>query len=162
MSSHYSFIIYGQPATKKNSATMVRGRSILLPSKAYKEYEKQARAQLRQLPDLPHYELGVRLTARSYLKDKAHYPDLVGLMQATADIISDEYKTYMGKRTLIQEWILADDRIIKSWDGTRIAGIDKAQPRVEVTIQELPMDINAETDPYLLRLLKEKQEIPLF
>ena len=64
MSSSYSFIIYGQPATKKNSATMVKGRSILLPSKAYKEYEKQARVQLRQLPDLPHYELGVRLTAR--------------------------------------------------------------------------------------------------
>ena len=162
MSRSYSFIIYGQPATKKNSATMVQGRSILLPSKTYREYEKVFKAQMEQLPELPHFELGVHVMARYYLKDKAHYPDLVGLMQATADLISDDYKVVYGKKTLIRPWILADDRIIKSWDGTTIAGIDKARPRVEITIQELPTNINEETDPYLIRLLKEKQEIPLF
>lgn len=158
----YSFIIYGQPATKKNSATMVQGRSLLLPSKTYKEYEKVFRQQLQLLPDLPHFQTGVQVSARYYLKDRAHYPDLVGLMQATADLMSDDYKTYMGKRRLVKEWLLSDDRIIKSWDGTRIAGIDKAQPRVEIHIQEIPVNIDEETDPYIVRLLKEKQEIPLF
>ena len=162
MSKPYSFIIYGHPATKKNSATMVQGRSCLLPSKAYREYEKVFRRQLWALKDRPHFELGVQVTARYYLKDKAHYPDLVGLMQATADCMSDEYKVRFGKKMLLNQWILADDRIIKNWDGTCIAGLDKANPRVEVTITPIPTNINEETDPYLIRLLKEKQEISLF
>jgi hypothetical protein len=83
-------------------------------------------------------------------------------MQATADLISDEYKVQNRKKTLITEWILTDDRIIKSWDGTCIAGLDKENPRVEVTITPLAININEETDPYLIRLLKEKQEIRLF
>jgi hypothetical protein len=161
-SKPYSFIIYGHPATKKNSATMVKGRSILLPSKTYREYEKVFKQQMWLLKDRPHYDTGVQVTARYYLKDKAHYPDLVGLMQATADLISDEYKVKNRKKTLITEWILTDDRIIKSWDGTCIAGLDKENPRVEVTITPLAININEETDPYLIRLLKEKQEIRLF
>ena len=162
MTKAYSFIIYGHPATKKNSATMVQGRSCLLPSKAYREYEKVFRKQLWDLQDRPHFEIGVQVTARYYLKDKAHYPDLVGLMQATADCMSDEYKVRFGKKQLMNHWLLSDDRIIKNWDGTCIAGIDKANPRVEVTITPLEVTFDQETDPYIIRLLKEKQEIKLF
>jgi hypothetical protein len=162
MTKPYSFIIYGHPATKKNSATMAKGRSILLPSKAYREYEKVFKQQMWLLKDRPHFDTGVQVTARYYLKDKAHYPDLVGLMQATADLISDEYKVYYGKRQRTVLWILSDDRIIKNWDGTCIAGIDKANPRVEVTITPLPTNINEETDPALIKILKERQEIKLF
>ena len=38
MAEPYSFIIYGHPATKKNSSVLVQGRARLLPSKAYRDY----------------------------------------------------------------------------------------------------------------------------
>lgn len=73
----------------------------LIPSKAYKKYEISCKKQLIKsyAPDrLPHYTMPVQLTCKYYLQDKAHYPDLVGLMQATADILSDEQKTINGKK----------------------------------------------------------------
>ena len=157
----FSFILYGQPATKKNSAIMARGRSMLLPSKAYKAYESVCRKQLSEIKNkvqMPHFDTGVWIEAKYYLKDMAHYPDLVGLMQATADIISDEMKTVAGKRQVTRVWILSDDRIIKKWDGTRIAAIDKENPRVEVTITELPLDPAGETDPQIIKLIKERTQ----
>lgn len=163
MEEPYSFIIYGHPATKKNSSTIVAGRAKILPSKAFKEYERMFKQQMMRLPQpLPHYETGVCVTAKYWLKDRAHYPDLVGLMQATADIMSDDTKVIFGKKQLIKRWILADDRIIKKWDGTRIAGLDKANPRVEITITPLDTDIDQETDPYIVKKLKEHQEVSLF
>ena len=96
----YSFIIYGQPATKKNSSTIVSGHSKIIPSKAFREYEKMFKTQMMRLPQpLPHYETGVQVTAKYYLKNRAHYPDLVGLMQATADIMADDTKVIFGKAT---------------------------------------------------------------
>ena len=163
LADSYSFIIYGHPATKKNSATMAKNRSILLPSKTYREYEKLFKQQMAALPKpVPHFNEGVQVTARYYLKNKAHYPDLVGLMQATADLISDEYKVYNRKKRLVREWLLSDDRIIKNWDGTEIVAIDKENPRVEITITPLYRCFSEETDPYLIRILKDKQQGRLF
>ena len=161
----YSFILYGQPATKKNSAIMARGRSLILPSKAYKVYEQECRVQLANLQqqhEVPHFNTGVSIEARYYLKDMAHYPDLVGLMQATADIISDQTKNVMGKKTVIREWILSDDRIIKDWNGTRIVAIDKRSPRVEIRITALPLDPATETDPQILKMIQEQTQTKLF
>lgn len=158
----YSFIIYGQPATKKNSSIMVSGRNLILPSKSYREYAKVFRQQLCYLRDKQHFDTGVNLAVRYYLRDKAHFPDLVGLMQATADLLADEYKTFHGKKTLINKWVLSDDRIIKSWNGTKIAGIDKQNPRTEIEIQPLGIDISEEIDPYIIRTLKQRQEQSLF
>lgn len=45
-------------------------------------------------------------------------------MRATADILSDERKRIAGRMVTTREWLLSDDRIITSWDGTVIAGID--------------------------------------
>lgn len=160
---HYRFIIYGHPATKKNSSTMVKGRSILLPSKTYREYEKVFKQQMAVLPKpLPHFNEGVQVMAKYYLKNRAHYPDLIGLMQATADLISDEYKVYNRKKRLVHEWLLSDDRIIKNWDGTEIAGIDQESPRVEITITPLHLCYSDETDPYLIKVLRDKQQGKLF
>lgn len=145
----FSVIIFGQPATKKNSATVVRNHAHILPSAAYRAYERHFREALMALGRLPHYTLPVRLTCRYYLKDRAHWPDLVGLMQATADIISDERRKIGGKMVTTREWLLSDDRIITSWDGTVIAGIDKARPRVEIVITPLPVD--EALDPYVER-----------
>lgn len=164
----FAFVVYGQPATKKNSAIMVAKRATLLPSKAYRAYEKTFRAAMREmkgrLGDLPHYDGPVQLTARYYLESRAHYPDLSGLLQATQDIISDEYamvvdrETGKRKRQRRVRWILSDDRIVKSLDGCRIAGIDKERPRVEIYITPLPLDLETETDPQLIKLAKEMLE----
>ena len=59
-------------------------------------------------------------------------------------------------------WILSDDRIIKSWDGTKIAGIDKYNPRTEIIIMPLKVDLKTETDPYIIRKIKERQQENLF
>lgn len=159
----YSFIIYGQPSTKKNSSVMIKGQARLLPSKTYREYEKLFKQQLYSLPQpLPHYETGVYVLAKYWLKDKSHWPDITGLMQATADLISDEYKVIYGKRQLIKRWLLADDRIIKKWGETRIAGIDPRNPRVEITITPLDINIDQECDPFIIRKLKEHQQQNLF
>lgn len=151
----FSVVIPGQPATKKNSATVVRNHAHILPSAAYRAYERNCRETLAALGRLPHYTLPVRLTCRYYLKDRAHWPDLVGLMQATADIISDERRKIGGKMVTTREWLLSDDRIVTSWDGTVIAGIDKLRPRVEIVITPLPVD--EALDPYVERQIKQKR-----
>jgi len=148
------FTIKGQPATKKNSAILTYGHAAILPSKTYKNYAKEFRIQMMALGPMPHYNTGVQVTCHYYLKDKAHYPDLVGLMQATADLLQDEYETIHHRRVLTKRWILTDDRIIKSWDGTKIAGIDKENPRVEITITKLETDLSTETDPQIIRILE--------
>ena len=71
-------------------------------------------------------------------------------------------KVIFGKRQLIKRWLLSDDRIIKGWGSTRIAGIDPGNPRVEITIT--PMDIapDQETDPYIVKKIREQSEQSLF
>lgn len=161
------FTIVGNPATKKNSPIVVMGRATVLPSKAYRKYEKEFRRQLLKIKaenDLPHYDGPVQLTAKYYLESRAHYPDLSGLLQATQDIISDEYAMVLDrttgkrKRQRRVRWILSDDRIVKSLDGCRIAGIDKERPRVEIYITPLPLDPETETDPQLIKLARAMLE----
>lgn len=154
MMQAFTIAIPGHPATKKNSAVIARNRSILLPSAAYRRYEEQCREYLA-VQKLPHFTLPVRLCCRYWLKDRAHWPDLTGLMQATADIISDERRKIGGKMVTTREWLLSDDRIIKSWDGTEIAGIDKLRPRVEIVITPLPAD--GALDPYVERQIKQER-----
>lgn len=159
-STIFSFTLFGQPITKKNSAILIKGQAKLLPSPQYRKYAvecKKALAVLKQQNQLPHFEMPVKMTCRYYLQNKKSYPDLIGLAQATADIISDEYKTINHKKKLIMEWILSDDRIIKSWDGTQIAGIDKQNPRAEIIITPLDVNLNTETDPYIIKKIKERQ-----
>jgi len=58
-------------------------------------------------------------------------PDLLNLEQATADIISkkDKAKQCVG--------VIENDRDIVSFDGSRIMGKDKLNPRVEIFIEEM-------------------------
>lgn len=161
----FGFVLLGQPVTKKNSAILTRGRARILPSSQYMEYERRCREAinvLRKQIEIPHFDMPVQMTCRYYLQSRKHYPDLTGLQQATADIISDEYKSINHKKTLVCRWILSDDRIIKSWDGTKIAGIDKYNPRTEIIITPLKVDLKTETDPYIIRKIKERQQENLF
>ncbi len=154
-------VIPGHPATKKNSPILVKGRALVLPSKAYKAYEKLFRKELEAMGNLPHYEGPVQLTAEYWLQDRRGYPDLNGLIQATQDIISDEYSHKDHKKILKRQWLLADDRLVKSLDGCRIAGIDRDNPRTILRITPLPLTAY-DADPQLVKLYKEKTQCGLF
>lgn len=161
----YEFVIPGHPATKKNSPILVKGRALVLPSKAYKNYEKLFRKELEFLErrdgPLPHFTGPVQLTAMYWLQDRRGFPDLNGLIQATQDIISDEYTHKDHKKTLKRQWLLADDRLVKSLDGCRILGINKDSPRTIIRITPMSLGVD-EPDPQLLKMYKERMQGKLF
>lgn len=119
-------VIYGQPRTKKNSSQIAfkGNKRVILPSKAFKEYEKVALMQLARVHAV-HGPIAVR--CRYYLQNRAHWPDLVGLLQATSDILQ-------------AAGVIDDDKYIVNYDGSMIAGIDRDRPRAEITIQPVNDD----------------------
>ncbi len=58
------------------------------------------------------------------MPDNRSKPDLINLEEATADILE-------------VAGVVENDRNIVSWDGSRIMGIDRDSPRVEIEIQEV-------------------------
>lgn len=116
-------VIQGQPRTKKNSSriVLINNRHVLLPSKAYKAYERVAHIQLARVQAV-HGPVSV--LCRYYLQDRAHWPDLVGLLQATSDILQ-------------AAGVIDDDKYIVNYDGSMIAGLDKNNPRVEIIIHQI-------------------------
>lgn len=116
-------VIMGQPRTKKNSSriALINNRHVLLPSKAYKAYEKVA---LMQLARVQAVHGPVSVLCRYYLQNRAHWPDLVGLLQATSDILQ-------------AAGVIDDDKFIVNYDGSMIAGLDKDNPRVEIIIHQI-------------------------
>lgn len=115
----------GRPITKKNSQVPIRrkgGGYFLLPSKDYRDYENRCLAWLKAYRG-PHFQGPVQVTALYWMPDNRSKPDLVNLEEATADILE-------------RAGIIDNDRNIVSWDGSRIMGIDKEKPRVEITIVE--------------------------
>lgn len=113
--------IKGRPITKKNSSRYV-GHGRLLPSVQYVKYEKAAVPQLQeQLKDKVITD-NVSVKVLYYLPNRVGWPDLVGLMQATGDILE-------------KAGVIKNDRQIVSWNGTRIVGIDKLNPRAEIEIE---------------------------
>lgn len=115
--------IYGNPKTKKNSSQIIvnrnTGRPMLIPSKAYKQYEKDCGMQLKGKGMKIDYP--VNLKATYYRKDRRKV-DLSNLHEALQDI-------------LVKYGVLADDNftIVVSHDGSRVE-IDKENPRTEVEI----------------------------
>lgn len=116
-------VIQGQPRTKKNSSriALINNKRVLLPSKAFKEYEKVAFMQLARVKAVNG---PVSVLCRYYLQNRAHWPDLVGLLQATSDILQ-------------AAGVIDNDKYIVNYDGSKIAGIDKDRPRAEITIQPI-------------------------
>ena len=120
-------IIPGRPVPAKNHPVMVRP-GLLLPSKPYRQYRDFCLGKgkrpgwLAQYGNI-HFPGPVALCARYWLPDKRWWPDLVGLLQATSDILQ-------------AAGLIDNDRNIISYDGSRIMGLDKANPRVEITIKE--------------------------
>ncbi len=114
-------VIPGRPITKKNHGRIVRagGKPRMIPSDQFRAYQEKAGYYIRCK--------GRRISEPVNVKCVYHMPtkgrvDLVGLLQATDDIL-----THYG--------VIEDDnsRIVAGHDGSRVR-YDKDRPRVEITI----------------------------
>lgn len=123
-------VIYGNPKTKKNSSQIIKvgNRTMLIPSKAYREYEKLFISQCKYenrgiIPKTP-INSEICLKCVYYRGDKRRV-DLVNLLNATNDI-------------LVKAKIIEDDNsnIVVSHDGSRVL-YDKENPRVEIEIDKI-------------------------
>ena len=130
----YKQIIYGNPITKKNSQRIITlrrwnphtrkyvHRSIILPSKQYEKYEKDALMML--FP--PENPINIRSNVKCvYYMETKRRVDLNNLLEATCDILT-------------KAGVLEDDKstIVAGHDGSRVF-YDRNNPRVEIEITEL-------------------------
>ena len=91
----------------------------MIPSKAYREYEESCLWQIAgKKINVPGV---VVVECVYYMPDKKSFPDLIGLLQATSDILT-------------KARVIDDDKWICSYGSSRIAGYDKTNPRAEITI----------------------------
>ena len=117
-----NFTIPLEPRTKKNSQqiVMINNRPIIIPSKQYKQFEKDAMLFIDKIGiDYP-----VNVKALFYMKTRRKV-DLTNLLEALDDV-------------LVKGGLLVDDncRIIQSHDGSRVY-YDKLNPRIEVCIENV-------------------------
>lgn len=112
-------IITGSIRSKKNSKRIFKVGKFtkVLPSKAYVEWEEQAHKELWATRGRIFHEEPVWIKAVFYYRGPR--PDIHGCMESLADCI--------------EGILIANDRQIESWDGTRIAH-DKDDPRTEFQI----------------------------
>lgn len=120
-----SLTLPGSIRSKKNSkqVIMIGGkhqpkRPALIPSKAYSEWEKQARAHAWSQAIITPLSCPVWVEAHFYCKGQL--PDLSGACESIGDCL---------------EGILyQNDKQIFSWDGSRVFH-DLKNPRTEVTVR---------------------------
>lgn len=128
----WSFRINGKPATKKNSSNIIvhpkTGRPMLIPSKTYKDYEREAVAQLQAggIAGL-HIEHPVNIMCTYYMPTRRRV-DLTNLLSATMDI-------------LVKADVITDDNrdVAASNDGSRVY-YDKNDPHVTIMITDADDD----------------------
>lgn len=125
-------VLPGPPRTKKTSNRIInipkkgggRGFSKILPSKAFCEWEDavapRVAAAFRGAGGEP---IEVPVNCRAMIYRDADRGDAVGYYQGIADLLQTA-------------GVLADDKWIVSWDGTRL-DIDRKNPRVEVLLEEV-------------------------
>ena len=120
-------VLYGTPVTKKNSERIwinqKTNKPFIAPSKAYKAYEKDCGKQIAAAYK-QHIDVPINLKCVYYMPNKRKV-DLCNLLGATCDI-------------LVKFGVIADDNsaIVKRHDGSRVL-VDKANPRVEIEIEEV-------------------------
>lgn len=114
------FTISIAPITKKNHQQIIyhSGRPMVIPSKQYLQYEKDA---MWFLPNVDTIEERVNVKAVFYMPTRRRV-DLTNLLQALLDV-------------LVKYGILADDnsKVVASVDGSYV-DYDKENPRTEVEI----------------------------
>ena len=118
------FTIPVRPATKKNSGQIipVKGRNILIPSKQYKQFEKDCLPYLYRVKDTAgviNYPVNVQCLFFTETKRKIDLPNLL-------NAIDD---------TMVKSGLIVDDNrdIIAAHDGSRVFH-DKFNPRIEIVI----------------------------
>lgn len=138
----YNFTIDGRPMTKKNS--MTKTRYGLIQSKQYRDYEKMALCQLMtQKPrGFRAIDCAARMNVEYYMPNRKGWPDLFGLVQATADILE-------------KAGIVEDDGYIADVAYSCIAGVDPVWPRAEIKVIPLPDDKLNELNPKLRKKSKK-------
>lgn len=111
------------PITKKNSQQIVKAgtRLLVIPSKQYKQYEKDCAAFIPQIP-FSAIDTPVNIKCLYYMPTRRRV-DLVNLQEATLDV-------------LVKYGVLADDNsnIVVSMDGSRVL-LDRDNPRTEIDIE---------------------------
>ena len=125
-------VITGQPVSKKNSQQIVMNpktkRPFVMPSKAYKVYEKEALKQIgEQITSIDSYlpfDGLCEVVCKFYMGTRRKV-DLTNLLESADDI-------------LVRGGVLEDDNcnVIVSHDGSRVY-YDKDNPRTEIDIIEL-------------------------
>jgi hypothetical protein len=119
-----SFIIPGQPATKKTSQRIFRRR--ILPSKAYCAYEEYCEpfcVNAWQSKGKAPINFGVSVCMRVFLKNWI-VGDCTGYQQSIADI--------MQKFNILEN----DSWIHWDWEDQHwFGGVDKESPRIEIIIK---------------------------
>ena len=119
------FTIPVKPRTKKNSSSFVtlkNGRTILLPSKPYREFEKEVVDFVEfNYGNLEPIDKPINLKCIFY-REANRKADLVGYLQAIQD-------------ALVKAGLLLDDNfnIVASTDGSRV-DLDRSNPRIEIEI----------------------------
>lgn len=111
------------PVSKKNSQQIitVKGRMMIIPSKVYRQYEKEAIYYLQlQWGDRPH-DTPLNVAMVFYMPTHRRV-DLVNLQEACLDV-------------LVKAGIIEDDNcnIVATMDGSAVR-YDKKNPRTEIII----------------------------
>lgn len=124
-----TFTIPIKPITKKNHSNIVTlktGRTILLPSKAYINFEKEVCKFIKEKFGTKFTSINCPINVKAiYYQDSNRRADLCNYHAALHD-------------ALVKAGLLQDDnfKIIASTDGSRVR-VDKSNPRVEVEITKL-------------------------
>lgn len=120
------FTIKLPPVSKKNSQQILinksTGKPFIMPSKKYKEYEKEAGWFIPKIKEPICYPVNVK--ALFYMPTRRKC-DLTNMLEAVDDI-------------MVKYGLIADDNytIIASHDGSRVL-YDKENPRTEIEIIEI-------------------------
>jgi Holliday junction resolvase RusA-like endonuclease len=115
-------VLHGDVKPKKNSKRLVRagGRRLVLPSAAFEAWANDAGLALnrawRGRPPLTE-----PVSVRALIFRKRNTGDLDNMLNSVGDLLQTCR-------------VIANDRQIRSWDGSRLL-VDRHLPRVEITIE---------------------------
>lgn len=118
-----AFTVPGPPRTKKNSLRrkMIGGQLKTLPSEAWCAWRDKAKPEIQRWRNEQNFaQITWQVNCRALFFRAAAAGDAVGFYQGLADLLEEA-------------GILADDKQIVSWDGSRLEK-DARNPRVEVVL----------------------------
>jgi hypothetical protein len=133
------------PRTKKNSPMILPGAKhpILMPSEAYREWERFALESLKTAGIIEPIMMGRKANGKRDVRlrwrvaDAINFPVNCEALFYRDARIGDACGFYQAVGDMLQAaGVLADDKHIASWDGSRLLK-DARRPRVEITLTEV-------------------------